>query len=308
MTKKRGSIIPSDYEQNKSIDLLTYELYNYPLDSFKYLQTKLKIENLLRQESKYLEEIICIPSKFNIESMNDTKNYNRYDEIRRVNSLVSLVHPDNGLSLQSKEYDEDGNIITKVFTNENKPLFKKDKTFLEDDDFIIIPRFEAEYNSRYKQLVVACYITDNKNILLLESLQGRMSGKITMIQGHVSFTRSCYLKNQFTILRENLMREIEEELIFKDGITLPVPLLPNFTYNGYITLSESEHFGLLYQIHVPSINDIIDKIQTGEPDKHKLVLLEINNDLLNKPNLDTWVKLVIDNILTLKNQYAPMMI
>ena len=291
-----------------NLQYLAEDLFNYPIKSDDYKRIKNSIEAHLYNDSKNLEQLVCIPSKFNIKAMNDNKNYIEYDEIRRMNSLVGLVHPHNGLSLQSKEYDEDMNIVTKVFSNENKPLFKNDKTFLEDDDFIFIPRFKAEYDLLYKQLVVACYITDNKNILLLESLDGKMKSKITMIQGHVKFTRSCYLKNQFTILRENLMREIEEELILKDDIYLPIPLLPSFTYNGYMTLTESEHFGLIYHIQVTDINDIINKIQTGEPEKHKLVVLEISDDLLNKPNLDTWVKLVIDNILTFKNQYAPKMI
>jgi len=293
-------------KENQTIEFLTTHLYDYPLKSDRFHSIKLRIEELLKTEDKYWERIICLPSKFNIKAINNNKNYGLYDEIIRVNSLVSLVHEHNGVTLQSKKYDEDGNIVNGIFMNENKPLFKNDKTFLDDEDFIILPRFEAEYNPLYKQLVVACYITDNKNILLLESLNGRMKDKITMIQGHVGFTRSCYLKNQFTILRENLMREIKEELIIQEDFCLPIPLLPTFTYNGYITLTENEHFGLLYEIKVPNINDILDKIQTGEPEKHKLVVLEIDDKLLNKPNLDTWVKLVIDNILTLKKQYAPM--
>jgi len=280
------------------LERLVQEIHNHPIGSFRYNSVKKEIEKILYDDEKNKEYLICIPSKFSL-----IKTEKIIYELHIANALVDFVSPDSKRINWNEFVDGSNKTQFNYFAvNDNfECLFKSNKTFLDDPMFHIVPRYEAEYDPLFKQIVVACLIVDSKkeNILLLKSLNGRMKDQLSMVQGHVKFTRSCYLKNQYYILRENMIRELVEELNVTDSyLDQNISKNPIATYNGYTTLTEIEHFGVIYKLEVGNIDSLLDK--NNEPDKHEFVKININDCLYRNikfNSLDSWVKLILANIV-----------
>jgi predicted NUDIX family phosphoesterase len=114
-----------------------------------------------------------------------------------------------------------------------------------------------------------------------------------MIQGHVDFDKSCYLRSQFEFLHDNILRELKEEI--DTTMYLEVPQYPKYYFSGNNTLSQLEHFGIVYEIKVPNVR-IMD-IKSGEPDKHDIIYLKLSDLKKYENKLDDWSIVIINDII-----------
>jgi predicted NUDIX family phosphoesterase len=173
-------------------------------------------------------------------------------------------------------------------------IFSEFLTFCENEEYIFLTRKEAEYNLRYKQICTAAYIKDMyDNFILLETTdRGRIKSKLTLIQGHVDFTKEAYITNQYDYLRNNMRKELCEEIC--NGEMFDVPARHKYlisTNKDFVCL---EHMGPVYEILVDDCTKIIDQIQTAEPTKH-IVRLVTGKELENSNLvLDDWLRLVLE--------------
>lgn len=155
---------------------------------------------------------------------------------------------------------------------------------------------KMEVNNRTKRhCVVAGLIMDEseEHVYLLKSIKGRLKGKYTLVQGHMS-NRGVEWNNAPLrhIANLNMIKELHEEV----NVSNPETETP-IVYNprALIMLSDNkiseDHIGFLYTIKVPDGAELV----SNEKDKHEVVKFKKQN-ILNEPNLDTWVKTFLMNL------------
>lgn len=155
---------------------------------------------------------------------------------------------------------------------------------------------KMEVNNRTKRhCVVAGLIMDEseEHVYLLKSIKGRLKGKCTLVQGHMS-NRGVEWNNAPLrhIANLNMIKELHEEVNFSNPET-ETPIVYN--PRALIMLSDNkiseDHIGFLYTIKVPDGAELV----SNEKDKHEVVKFKKQN-ILNEPNLDTWVKTFLMNL------------
>ena len=155
---------------------------------------------------------------------------------------------------------------------------------------------KMEINNRTKRhCVVAGLIMDEseEHVYLLKSIKGRLKGKYTLVQGHMS-NRGVEWNNAPLrhISNLNMIKELHEEVNFSNPET-ETPIVYN--PRALIMLSDNkiseDHIGFLYTIKVPDGAELV----SNEKDKHEVVKFK-KQDILNEPNLDTWVKTFLMNL------------
>lgn len=155
---------------------------------------------------------------------------------------------------------------------------------------------KMEVNNRTKRhCVVAGLIMDEseEHVYLLKSIKGRLKGKYTLVQGHMS-NRGVEWNNAPLrhIANLNMIKELHEEVNFSNPET-ETPIVYN--PRALIMLSDNkiseDHIGFLYTIKVPDGAELV----SNEKDKHEVVKFKKQN-ILNEHNLDTWVKTFLMNL------------
>ena len=155
---------------------------------------------------------------------------------------------------------------------------------------------KMEVNNRTKRhCVVSGLIMDEseEHVYLLKSIKGRLKGKYTLVQGHMS-NRGVEWNNAPLrhIANLNMIKELHEEVNFSNPET-ETPIVYN--PRALIMLSDNkiseDHIGFLYTIKVPDGAELV----SNEKDKHEVVKFKKQN-ILNEPNLDTWVKTFLMNL------------
>lgn len=155
---------------------------------------------------------------------------------------------------------------------------------------------KMEINNRTKRhCVVAGLIMDEseEHVYLLKCIKGRLKGKYTLVQGHMS-NRGVEWNNAPLrhIANLNMIKELHEEVNFSNPET-ETPIVYN--PRALIMLSDNkiseDHIGFLYTIKVPDGAELV----SNEKDKHEVVKFKKQN-ILNEPNLDTWVKTFLMNL------------
>lgn len=155
---------------------------------------------------------------------------------------------------------------------------------------------KMEINNRTKRhCVVAGLIMDEseEHVYLLKSIKGRLKGKYTLVQGHMS-NRGVEWNNAPLrhISNLNMIKELHEEVNFSNPET-ETPIVYN--PRALIMLSDNkiseDHIGFLYTIKVPDGAELV----SNEKDKHEVVKFKKQN-ILTEPNLDTWVKTFLMNL------------
>lgn len=155
---------------------------------------------------------------------------------------------------------------------------------------------KMEINNRTKRhCVVAGLIMDEseEHVYLLKSIKGRLKGKYTLVQGHMS-NRGVEWNNAPLrhIANLNMIKELHEEVNFSNPET-ETPIVYN--PRALIMLSDNkiseDHIGFLYTIKVPDGAELV----SNEKEKHEVVKFK-KRDILNEPNLDTWVKTFLMNL------------
>lgn len=155
---------------------------------------------------------------------------------------------------------------------------------------------KMEVNNRTKRhCVVAGLIMDEseEHVFLLKSIKGRLKGKYTLVQGHMS-NRGVEWNNAPLrhIANLNMIKELHEEVNFSNPET-ETPIVYN--PRALIMLSDNkiseDHIGFLYTIKVPDGAELV----SNEKNKHEVVKFKKQN-ILNEPNLDTWVKTFLMNL------------
>lgn len=155
---------------------------------------------------------------------------------------------------------------------------------------------KMEVNNRTKRhCVVAGLIMDEseEHVYLLKSIKGRLKGKYTLVQGHMS-NRGVEWNNAPLrhIANLNMIKELHEEVNFSNPET-ETPIVYN--PRALIMLSDNkiseDHIGFLYTIKVPDGAELV----SNEKDKHEVVKFKKQN-ILNELNLDTWVKTFLMNL------------
>lgn len=195
-------------------------------------------------------------------------------------------------------YKPDTELVTGEHTE--RKLYEEIKDTLRVDY-----RHNQEYNgSSTKQLVVATVLFNpyTNEIGLLKSIDGRLKGKFTMIQGHVSSNFTNESKLSYKTFMDNVIRNLQKEL------TEEVGLLPNACINkpmAYIqtndNLISSEHLGILF-VTVVGNNTIWQNIKSTEPEKHvfKSVKLKDVSKVIDSNETDTWLKKYLKVLLASK--------
>lgn len=155
---------------------------------------------------------------------------------------------------------------------------------------------KMEINNRTKRhCVVAGLIMDEseEHVYLLKCIKGRLKGKYTLVQGHMS-NRGVEWNNAPLrhIANLNMIKELHEEVNFSNPET-ETPIVYN--PRALIMLSDNkiseDHIGFLYTIKVPDGAELV----SNEKDKHEVVKFKKQN-ILDEPNLDTWVKTFLMNL------------
>lgn len=155
---------------------------------------------------------------------------------------------------------------------------------------------KMEVNNRTKRhCVVAGLIMDEseEHVYLLKSIKGRLKGKYTLVQGHMS-NRGVEWNNAPLrhIANLNMIKELHEEVNFSNPET-ETPIVYN--PRALIMLSDNkiseDHIGFLYTIKVPDGAELV----SNEKEKHEVVKFK-KRDIINEPNLDTWVKTFLMNL------------
>lgn len=113
-----------------------------------------------------------------------------------------------------------------------------------------IPRYRAEIDRSYRQIIPYCVILCNEKIFATRRLDGdeRLVGKYSIgIGGHIE-KKDGEGQN---IIRQGLYRELNEELLIGAQVK-------NLEILGYIYMNESSvdsvHYGIAYGIHLDSFD------------------------------------------------------
>ena len=229
-----------------------------------------------------------------------------------INSLIA----DYLKPVYNKEYVLVRSVCSDASPYERK-MYKEKKLFMSDMNegmyFYFAPRYRVEWNAGALQFSLSCILKLEDNVILLKSKKGFLNGKITMIQGHCSYElTSDYVgiysnnlnnetKKDFEAYFENqLLRELFEEVsgITKDDIQeikYITHIYPNYTDPSNVSYY---HEGPCYMVTLKNDKSILDKIKSGEPHKHDVVIFNdaefkafVEND---KERLDDWLREAVE--------------
>lgn len=169
-----------------------------------------------------------------------------------------------------------------------------------DIDELFKVEFENRNNLEYmgngiKQIVVCGVIYDpiQKGFVLLKSIEGRLKGKLNLVQGHVAVNiEEDRNKNLHSILVSNMVKELSEEV---KGIEDP-QMSPSYIIQTCDNKISSEHIGICYMV-IGRVN--LDELASGEPEKHEAVFVKANDITLSywQDNMDTWCRKLINHVL-----------
>lgn len=236
-----------------------FEVYDIPYRSNRYFSIKKKIETELIKKYTFRENMICVNSVLCKEDCND-----------EIKNLID------------KRYVKSINIL------------ENDNTFISDYNFKYVPRYMAEYDPGLYQIECCLLLYDEYgNILLLQKNKNTTDGLITMIQGHVEYSREIYTMNKSDFIKLNMIREIKEEVS-----NFPKISIDNLERSGYIysnaNLVKMIHIGVLYKYKISHKN--MKNIISKEPNKHRVIIVSheklYSDEYKNK--LDPWLQVLID--------------
>lgn len=225
------------------------QIYNYPVNTTEWRDMKMSMENGVKHKKEFSREILCFDSLF-----------------FKFNQKISNIYQNGFVS--KDECD----------------LFSEDRRFDDNQDIKFVKRYEAEYNPRFIQLSVALVLEDMYNNVLL--LKGR-DGKLSFIKGHVDKYDYVYNMSELDYLKENMLRELHEE------IKIPHYSDKNVKHLGYMYLGNTEcgreHIYSLYKLELDSL--MIKKIKSNEPYKHDTAVFSKKSLYDFGYDLDDWCTL-----------------
>lgn len=244
--------------RHADIEELHMEALKYPVGSSNHEYYLNFIKNQLIENPRYKEYVLC----FNSGISEGYKRDDKYEILFGHNGMYEHIW--NSLPLPQ------------LFNGELK----------------ILPRWEVEYNKKYKQLCVALIIKQGDKLILLQNTDNhRLANRITMIQGHVDYDKSVYNTGGSDYLKRTIKKELFEEI---EGINLSVEEIDNLLnltccvnneFGDFISL---EHVGLVFVLNLPwecNVEDITSK----EPEKHNVTIMNLNEIKNNIELCDEWL-------------------
>lgn len=159
------------------------------------------------------------------------------------------------------------------------------------DDLIInhkfMPRSEAEYNFKYKQVIPYVIVRNGIDYLLLKRTTGqtetRLHNKFSLgIGGHINPVPSVSGND---IILHSLHRELNEEILLNDISELQFTGIINDESNSVSKV----HLGLLYVLHVSS-----PVYQVRETEKMTAQWMTGDQIINFYDNLETWSQIAYD--------------
>lgn len=159
------------------------------------------------------------------------------------------------------------------------------------------PRYAVEYDERYRQVISAVLIRSvNEQLdpvyLMLQTngdaSENEIVNKITLVQGHVNFDKPEHADMSFfKLIKAAANRELREEINIPDGIEIPELAISAFINNETDRINRC-HVGFVFTVDLPY--DVFKQLTSGEPEKHTVVEVNLNEE--NK-NLDPWAVLTM---------------
>ena len=257
----------------RRLQLLIDNLYDSVIGSKDFEEIQKEIQTILFcLDKKYQEKSIAIPLT--------NKNEHGHDYFKRLFDL-GFTNEESKLS----KYHE-------LFISESKG-------FLDDSWFVVKPRYELEYNPLFKQLVVVVVIdSDDKRILMLENNKtknNRLPGKLTFIQGHVTFDKGVYKESKMETLTRNAIREIEEEIDTKFLNVCEEKWRDKLRFVGIVNdknnFSGVEHIGVVFKLSLGNVSDEnLLLLKSNEPHKHNTIFEIVENKM---DLMDSWSNLIL---------------
>lgn len=163
-------------------------------------------------------------------------------------------------------------------------------------------RINLEYNGgKIKQGVVGTVLYNpfKEEFGVLKSIEGRLNGKLTMIQGHIAVECQEDIEQFEQNIVRNLHKELEEEVGYKDeylslGFETSLEAIIQTNDNKI----SSEHIGFLFSTNIYN-NTVWDILTSGEPEKHEFVRIPKSKIMEEKyvDNMDTWLKKFITYLM-----------
>lgn len=143
-----------------------------------------------------------------------------------------------------------------------------------------VKRDVCEYNPRYRQLSAFTFIHDGTHALVLKR-KGNNRRKYALPGGHTDFIPGCGYMPLLKILRKNAVKEILEEVnISKTKITKQQCdrlIRPLFYIDKPTDWNKTFHSAMVFELFVPNIKTIMEGVTSGEPTKHDVEIIDINN-------------------------------
>lgn len=207
-----------------------------------------KLHRKYLSKKHFGEFILCSAGRFNTE--NKTNDFMRQSGIVKLSGIEG--QPMSVLSTLSKPSTE-------------KSVF--------DTDFYFLERELAEYNLDHLQVNVNAIITNETmdKFILLRTLDHELK----LVGGHVDFDPSDYHISMNDTLLRNMKKEMEEEVKKSSELLELLPNEPTFKYLA--DANTGVFYDLLHTMYVYlivcDVDKIFEKIKSGEPDKHKVVVM-----------------------------------
>ena len=261
------------------------ELRKHPIGTSLYVTVKHALEDKLKESDpeKYTKRVLCFGSH----------------HVAFVEGLEKLPVLQFQHTLQPGIHELPWDVWNSLPDNERPmmPIINEAFPFTMDGHIRAIPRFKAEYDLRYRQLIAVAYITDGEKVVVLQTNDNnRIANRMTFIQGHVEFSSDIYFHTELEYLRLSVLREIEEELIISDkkSLTDAVPELPKFVVNRQENFADMEHYGVVYEVRVDSVDEFLSSVTSGEADKHSVTSISIEDLESHKEQLDDWAYAILE--------------
>ena len=168
------------------------------------------------------------------------------------------------------------------------------------DNATFIPRYICEYNPKYIQISVAgkYKIEDTDKYLLERSLEGPLSERITLVQGHTSYSpeingigiSSTYNTQFKNYIKHELNRELKEEIGGFTKVDYPYDTFRIIYPSNDFRTIDAYHLGIIRSGTI-KVNDIKD-LTSLECDKHEVLALSEDELKYKYPKdiLDNYVK------------------
>lgn len=171
-------------------------------------------------------------------------------------------------------------------------IFDMEPAFDEEKTVTYRPRNEVEYDMGYKQVIACAYVTDGDRYLFLR--KKNKSKQVSLVGGHVDFDISAYRSNLSDFIRDNLLRELDEEVSVEGGWASHIRMIvPELYTNEYIDSYDQYNLGVVFSIHVDNLAKL--KPKSGEPDNHEIIIGTLE-DITTTNVTHLWVNRVIEHI------------